>query len=200
MAELRKTKNKQGRFVDQEYLANADLNTLPYSIIEAQTNRLVTIHFETLTPQDVSELRNEDWTNAVFRDVWPQLTLVENTFKMVRTNAPDTRIQGVVRVGSVLWAGGLLEGSLLEAAPFNLHGYSAQTYRGVGRALVARLVAESILQGGQGRVGVLPRRGSEAFYYKLGFRQSKVFRLGTTEAQALLQSTLFPLIEAEEDG
>ena len=146
--------------MEQEDFANADPNTLPYFIKEQPTGDRVAIHFAALTPQDTAELRNEDWTNAVFRDVWPQLAGAGNTFKMVRTSAQDTRIQGVVHVGNVLWAGGLLEGSLLESAPFNLYGYAAQAYHGVGRALVARLVAESIVQGGQGRVGVRLRPGS----------------------------------------
>ncbi len=135
----------------------------------------------------------------MFKHVWPQLLTDENTFKLVRVSSTDTRIQGVAHVGSVLWAGGLLEKSLLEAAPFNLRGQPMQAYRGAGRTLVARLVVESILQGGQGRVGVVPRPGSEAFYQKLGFQPGKIFRLSSTNAQALLQTALLPAMGTQEE-
>ena len=183
-----------------EDLPGADPNTLPYFITEAQTGSRVPARFEPLTLQDAAELNNEDWQNAVFKHVWPQLLTDENTFKLVCVSSTDTRIQGVAHVGSVLWAGGLLEKSLLETAPFNLYGQSMQTYQGTGRALVARLVVGSILQGGQGRVGVVPRPGSEAFYQRLGFQPGKTFRLSSINAQALLQTALLPVQETKEEA
>jgi hypothetical protein len=67
--------------------------------------------------------------------------------------------------------GDSLTGSLLEAAPFNQYDrHETRVYREVGKQLVVRLVVESYQRGGQGKVLVQARPGSERFYEALGFR------------------------------
>ena len=171
-------------------LPGTDPNTLPYFITEAHTGRVVPVRFEWITPADQAELRNEDWQQAVFRDVWPELINDATTLKLVCVSGEDARIQGMILVGRVTRYGTWLKKNLLEAAPFNQHGRQVQIYRGVGRVLVARLIAESVLQGGQGRVLVKPRKRAKAFYRVLGFKEQQDFRLGIMEAETLLQSTL----------
>ena len=89
--------------------------------------------------------------------------------KLVCREGQDTTIQGIVHIGKIVFFGGPLRKSLLEAAPCNRKETESQRYRGVGRILVARLVVESFQQGGQGRVIVVPRKEIIPFYSKLRF-------------------------------
>lgn len=171
-------------------LPGSDLDTLPFYITASQSGRTVPVRFAPLAPEDADELTSELWRQAVFSDVWPQFIGDETTRKLVCTQNEDLRIQGLVRFGSVTRSGGLLKHNLLEAAPFNQHNTSVQQYRGVGRVLVARLVAESVAQGGEGRVAVSPRRGTEPFYLAIGFKMKNIMRLDSAAAETLLEATL----------
>ena len=57
-----------------------------------------------------------------------------------------------------------------QAAPANRARTVPRRYRGVGRVLIARLVAQSWVEGGRGKILVSPRPGTEPFYVGLGFR------------------------------
>jgi hypothetical protein len=103
----------------RDELPGSDPNTLPYFVLEVQTGQHVPVRFAPLTAADEAELRGMDWSQAVFRDVWPELVNDSRTFKMLCVNSHDTRIQGMVRLGQYAPVSGLLKKSLLEAAPFN---------------------------------------------------------------------------------
>ena len=182
-------------------LVGADPNTLPYFVVEARTGKRVAVQFASVTVADEAELRGEDWSQAVFRDVWPALVRDLNTFKLMRVGE-DSRIQGMVRVGDFVHRFRLLKKSLLEAAPFNRHGQGPRQYQGVGRVLVARLVAESLAQGGRGRVLVSARPGTQAFYASLGFENPpnppKMAIDDEDRIRELMQSVLLPASPIEE--
>jgi hypothetical protein len=183
--------------LERDELPGTNPNTLPYFISETQTGLRILVRFAPLTAADEAELRGMDWSQAVFRDIWPELVNDSNTFKMLCVNSHDTRIQGMVRLGQYAPVSGLLKKSLLEAAPFNRYGRSTQSYHGVGRVLVARLVIESVWQGGQGRVVVTPRPGSEVFYHTLGFRRSPKMILDSEDSiRALMTSVLLPSLSS----
>ena len=152
-----------------EDLPGINPNTLPYFITEPQTSRRVPARFEPLTSGDAVELNNEDWTQATFAPTWLQFVHKEDVYKLVRVDEQDRRIQGLIHVGVVPPGRTYLAKNLLEAAPFNQRHKNMREYQGIGRVLVARLVAESVIQGWQGRVRVRPRSGTVEFYTSLGF-------------------------------
>jgi hypothetical protein len=91
--------------------------------------------------------------------------------------------------------GDSLTGSLLEAAPFNQYDRGkTRAYREAGKQLVVRLVVESYQRGGQGKVLVQARLGSERFYEALGFRRvsrgGHRFLLGEAAAAGLVRQAL----------
>jgi hypothetical protein len=174
-----------------EDLPGADPNTLPYFITEAQTSRVIPVRFEALTAEDVPELTNEDWVQAVFAAAWRQYVYGERVLKLVCVAAEDQRIQGLLHLGSLDTSRVFLIESLLETAPFNRSNTSQQNYNGVGRVLVARLVVESVQIGGHGRVVVQPRSGTASFYETIGFKALPAKRryiLDTAQAKLLLES------------
>lgn len=114
----------------------------------------VNVCFEPLTGNDSSALEGDDWQGAQFGEVWKAWAEHEVALKLVRCDGSDKSILGVVKIGTVRRAnnrGGYLRDSLLETAPVYRHDMKARRYRGIGRVLVARLVAESKAQGAEGR-------------------------------------------------
>ena len=172
-------------------LPGADPNALSYFIMEAQTNCVVPVRFQALTAEDVPELTNEDWSQAVFAAAWRQYVYSGRVLKLVRVDAEDQRIQGLVYPGILDPSRSFLVESMLETAPFNRIKAPQQNCHGVGRVLVARLIVESVYSGGQGRVVVQPRTGTDAFYTAIGFMAlpaSRRYILNTERAALLLQS------------
>ena len=182
-------------------LLTADPNTLPYFVTEMRTGSIMPVRFEPLTPDDDVELRGERWSGAVFADVWPSYAHIPNTFKLVCVQNAVSDIQGIVHVGNIMTAGRFLKKSLLETVPSNQHQASQPDHKGIGRVLIARLVVESYLQRGQGKVMVRPRPGTELFYRALGFtpapRLPRRYILDRSEAEALLQKTLLHVLERQ---
>ncbi len=187
--------------LDLVLLLTADPNTLPYFITETRTGGVVPVRFEPLTPDDDAELKGDRWSAAVFKDVWPSYAHIPNTFKLVCVQDAASDIHGLVHVGKIMTASRFLKKSLLETAPSNQHQTSQPRYRGVGRVLIARLVVESYLQGGQGKVMVRPRPGTEPFYRALGFtpapRLPRRYILDPAAAETLLQKTLLDEPESQ---
>ena len=152
-------------------------NHLLYFIVE--NDRRVAAHFEPLMEEDKEELLGENWAHSVFQHAWHQFIGDPRTLKLVCDDDVERQIQGIVRLGTVVRVirnGGYLRHSLLETAPRNRTQAEQRTYRGVGRALLARLAMQSFNEGGQGRLLVHPRPGSEAFYIKLGFKKIEQLR------------------------
>ncbi|WP_395145006.1 GNAT family N-acetyltransferase [Armatimonas sp.] len=81
---------------------------------------------------------------------------------------------GIVRLGEVPSGVSFLMRSLLETNPecqsINARGTK---YRGIGRVLIARLVAESYNLGTQGQIRVKAHPRARGFYEALGFIPSK---------------------------
>jgi len=181
-------------------LLTADPNTLPYFISDTQGGNVVPVCFRPLTPDDDTELRGEKWSAAVFAEVWLNYVHIPNTFKLVCLQDSASDIQGIVHVGKIMTTSRFLKKSLLETAPSNQHQAPHPRYSGIGRILIARLVVESYLRGGQGRIMVRPRPGTEPFYRALGFtpapRLPRRYLLDTPEAEVLLQKTLLHVLES----
>lgn len=171
-----------------EELLSADPNTLPYRLRRVATGESGEVRFEPTTADDAEELRAEDWAKAKFAEVWPEFAELAGTLKVVLAQGEDRRIQGILKVGRVPFRGFPLGDSLLESAPWNQHGAEDREYRGIGRALVLRLVVESLRQGGGGSILVTAAPRSERFYEALGFvpgRQEAPDRFRLTQRRAM---------------
>jgi hypothetical protein len=149
-------------------LSGRDPNDLPYFVSDRLGSR-IEVCFQMLDESERERLRGPEWKGAVFHEVWPKLIGDKKTLKLVRKEDPSNRIEGMIRLGDVLGPGRHLRHSLLESAPPNRAGLAQRELFGVGRVLVARLIIESVLAGGTGRVLVHPRPGTEPFYRHLGF-------------------------------
>jgi len=152
-----------------EELLAADPNTLPYRLRRLATGEVVVASFEPSTAEDAEESGGEDWRGAKFAEVWPEFVELPGTLKLVLAHGEDRRIQGIMRLGQVEAPSCPLTGSLLESAPWNQEGAEPRGYAGVGRALVRRLVVESLRQGGEGSILDRAAPGSVGFYRALGF-------------------------------
>jgi hypothetical protein len=187
--------------LDPFSLLIGDPNSLPYFVKETLAGGVVPVRFEPLAPYDEAELRGQRWSKAVFSEVWPKYVHIHNTFKLVLVQETQKDILGLVHVGRVMPASRFLKKSLLETVPSERYQALRSHYRGVGRVLIARLIVESYLQGGQGNVMVRPRPGTEPFYSALGFtpapRLPRLYTLGAFEAETLLQRTLLETPELE---
>ena len=129
------------------------------------------VRFELLTAADALVLWGPSWAHAVFQAVWLNAAIAEfGALKVVAPADHDAGVLGLVLPGTIKKLRGPLEDSLLETAPELRYGNPARSYRGVGRVLVARLVAESIVKGGGGAIRVRVRPGMGSFYTRLGFR------------------------------
>ena len=110
----------------------------------------------------------------------------------------DDFIFGLLRMGVSLSArtvhGKLNTGSVLETAPHLRYHIRERRYQGVGKVLVARLIAESILRGYGGALIVSPRPQAIPFYLHLGFqpfsRDARRFYNRKETGSQLLQSVL----------
>jgi hypothetical protein len=183
--------------VDFLSLINQNSDALPYFITEIESDRPIPVRFALLTAADETELRGEGWAGAIFTEVWSGYAPIEQALKLISVAGTDKRIQGLVRIGTVLPGSQFLTKSLLEVAPFNRYDSQPRIYRGVGRVLIARLIAESYRQGTQGRIRVHARPGSESFYRALGFRTKlpPIFMLDTESAERLLNEVLLETLE-----
>ncbi len=172
--------------------AATDINLLPYFVINALTGERQRVYFAPLLPEDEAELRGPDWSRAVYRDVWIAFADDGQTFKLLCIEGSPGEILGLARIGIMKKSDKFLRKSLVESAPSNRTGAGLQKFAGVGRALVARIVAESFRIGGQGRIIVEPRPGSEFFHTRLGFqkRNAKEWQLGEVDAAILLALVL----------
>jgi predicted N-acetyltransferase YhbS len=188
---------------DQERIENLkqSVDTLSYVISEVGTDRPVSAYFSALTTADAAELQSAEWLRGRFRDVWLAWLNEEHTWKLVVHTDAEEKIQGIVRIGAIRhteFVGNALRDSLLEVAPVNRQGAEPRKYRGVGRALIARLIVESYRQGGTGNLLVRPVADSLPFYRTLGFqnvRHTRFYTLGEIEAKTLLASCLYnPII------
>lgn len=173
-------------------LLGANANALPYQITEAAQETKILASFEHLTEQDALEIQSVLWVGARFRDVWLAWLDEEHTFKLVIDSDVKKRIQGIVRLGEVNRAefvGLSLRGSLLETAPINRQQSLERMYSGIGNALIARMIVESLRQGAKGQLLVRPVDDSLPFYRHLGFHQVRYtpyYVLSAANAQAWL--------------
>jgi len=122
-----------------------------YYIKEALGSHRVAAHFVPLEAGDREEILSDDW-RGIFRAVWERIideqTLFQNVRKLVCESGDDTHILGLIFLADGQDEHWTFD-SLLEAAPFNQYNPAARSYRGVGKALVARLIAEHTHRGYQ---------------------------------------------------
>ena len=179
-------------------------------------NSSIPVRFEPLVEDDKIELDGPGWSEqhspipAVFAAVWPAHIGDRQTFKLVCVQRRDSnvhseyqRIQGLVRIGTVERRGGFLTGSLLETAPLNRWQLHDRRYSGVGRVLVARLIVDSYLQEGHGKVLVRATPRAATFYTEIGFKAVAplgYFALSEDGARNLLTHTLISSDSSEQTG
>ena len=165
-----------------------------YFLFDAVAGKDVCVRFEPLTESDRATLNEAKWREARFRDVWLEWARHGVALKLTRCDGEEQPILGLIRPGmapSINGRAGALRDSLLETSPAYRHGTAERRYRGIGRVLGARLVAESNAQGAEGRVLVRPVRDSIPFYRNLGFRDTPILaylKIETREAETLLQA------------
>lgn len=151
-------------------LQNADPDNLPYFVLDSERNR-IRVCFRQLDDGDVEALRGTDWRGAVFRDVWLSLAGRIPMLKLVRSNDSADEILGLLKLGKLDRPGGPLRFSLLEVAPSDQATNAMRIIRGIGTVMIARLVAQSVTEGGSGKIIVVYRPGTAGFYKHIGFRE-----------------------------
>jgi len=145
-----------------------------------------------LTADDISALNGDDWKGARFGEVWKQWAEHELALKLVRCDGGDKSVLGLVKIGvtrQIVGGAISLRDNLLETVPIYRYDKQHRQYRGIGRVLIARLVAASRAQGAGGRLFISPVPTSLPFYRALGFvptRNPRYWRLKTLEAEQLL--------------
>lgn len=172
---------------------------LPYYVLEGE--RPVRVWFTLLEAGDEDYI-NEWWKASIYFAVWQQVALHEvaqpTSLKLVVADEQETQILGLLRMGGgtsmQVTNGKRNTQSLLETAPRLRYASRQREYRGVGKVLVARLIAESIVRGKGGALIVTPRPQTYSFYRHLGFKPSSrdVNRFFVREGAGmqLLQSVL----------
>ncbi len=172
---------------------------LPYYVLEGQ--RPVRVRFTPLEAEDEAYI-NDWWYASVYFAMWQHLAQYElsrqATLKLVAAEGQDTSILGLLRMASdtsvQVMYGKLNTKSVLETAPRFRYPVQSRDYRGIGKVLVARLIAESIRHGQEGALVVSPRKIVVPFYLHLGFRRSSRnpnrFFIQQESGRQLLQSVL----------
>ncbi len=178
-------------------IKNSDLDTLPYRVW-SETNEPVAVRFALPTESDREKLSVYPWNLAVYGPAWPDFIGDSKTRKLISTDGDSPEILGMLRIGEALPGHYYLLRNLLEANPEYKYpkNLSSRRIRGIGRVLVARLVAESYNRGMEGRVQVRSHPGAVSFYKHLGFQENRlpfVYDLMKEEAEALFDLS----IEAE---
>ncbi len=162
-----------------EEITDQDSNRLPYFALGA-SGEPICVHFEPLVESDREALLSEPWASAVFAEVWPEFIGYSWALKLVY----NQEILGLLRLGAKPAGVNFLRENLLETRP-------ESGLRGVGRVLVARLVAESYNRGATGQVRVQSHRNAVGFYRHLGFKPNRTpfgYDLLRENAQALFGS------------
>jgi GNAT superfamily N-acetyltransferase len=162
-----------------EDIVGQDSNRLPY-VVHRATGEPVSVYFAPLDESDRAALLSEPWRSAVFAEVWPEFIGYSRALKLVY----DQEILGLLRLGEKPAGVNFLRENLLEARP-------ESELRGVGRVLVARLVAESYNRGAMGQVRVESHKNAVGFYQHLGFQANRTpsgYDLLREKAQALFES------------
>jgi Acetyltransferase (GNAT) domain len=152
--------------------------------------------FTLFSATDEAEIMGERWKNAIYRKAWIAflgLTPHNNLLKLHLDVTDTSNIEGLVKIGEIPEGGGALRTSLLESVPLNRWStQNPQGFSGVGRVLVARLIAESYKTGGNGVVTVEPNTKAIGFYERLGFRahikNKRYYTIDATQAEEVFQS------------
>ena len=173
----------------EERIRDRGANELSYLLWDAHKGERRIAFFAQLGRADRASLDKPAWSQAVFIDAWREhAEYGQLAFKLQADDGMG--MLGLVAPGKIRT--GFLAGSLLETVPGCQYPAIAP-YRGVGKVLVARLVVESILRAGKGRIMVLPRLECRGFYLNLGFVQAAHSRhlvLLEQPARALLEDTI----------
>ncbi|GEM_PF-2113517 len=174
-------------------------DTLPYFVMEA--GQRVQVRFTTLEPDDEQHIA-ASWTGAVYFDLWlydaHQAIMHQITRKLIAADGNTENILGLLRMGNAvsvrLTYRKLNTQSVLETAPHLHYRRAERAYHGIGKVLVARLIAESIVQGHGGALVVSPHTRAIPFYRHLGFhpyrRDQRRFSIEAVAGTRLLQSVL----------
>ena len=148
---------------------------LPYYVLEGE--RPVQVRFTPLESGDETYIN--DWgPTSVFFAMWQQAAQYDiarrTTLKLVAVEEQDNRILGLLRMGDDIQVraiyGKLNTQSILETAPRLRYRVQEREYQGIGKVLVARLIAESVYKGHSGALIITPRPHVVGFYRHLGFR------------------------------
>ena len=174
-------------------------DSFTYLIRESATGHEVPAAFVPLQYADLNTIAAENW-HGVFKPIWEQIAETEplrkRAYKIVCDDT-DKRTQGLLFLGIERGRDWSLD-CLLEAAPWNRHGAGDRLYRGVGKALIARVIAEHWRLGYHSPIQLEVNPRSHLFYQRLGFVQageaSASNRLFLPEAQArtIFESVVVP--------
>jgi GNAT superfamily N-acetyltransferase len=140
----------------------------------------IRVHFELLVDSDREALLSEPWRSAVFAEVWQEFLDYPQALKLIC----GQEIVGLLRLGEKPTGINFLRENLLESRP-------ESKLQGIGRVLVARLVAESYNKGAMGQVRVQSHKNAVGFYQHLGFKPNRTpfgYDLLRERAQALFES------------
>ena len=149
---------------------------LPYYVLEGQ--RPVQVRFKPLEAEDEVYI-TDWWRSSIYFAVWQQVAQYEvaqpTSLKLIVADEQEKQILGLLRMGGPSMQvsyGKLNTQSMLETAPRFRYRVQGRDYKGIGKVLVARLIAESVVHGKGGALIVTPRPQTYPFYRHLGFQPS----------------------------
>ncbi len=119
-----------------------------YFIQDVYTERRIPCRFLQLEPEDLDEIMSDAW-HGIFTPVWERIVqeeaLIKHARKLICLEEASS-IQGLLFLGTEIHERWTLD-CLLESAPQNQYNSPKRTFTGIGKALVARLIAEHIDRG-----------------------------------------------------
>jgi hypothetical protein len=149
-----------------------DWNNRRYFARRQSTNEIVGLCFRPFGVEDIPKLTGPKWTPSVFGDWWMDTATNDlrrqHLLKLVRSGSPPSEvIEGLLYMeDGPEWP----KNSILEAANSHRFGAIDRELIGVGRVLIARIVAESVGRGLQGGFFVEIASDATAFYETIGAR------------------------------
>lgn len=176
-----------------------DPDNLPYFVLSG--GQPLRVRFTPLEAEDAHRIA-ETWSGAIYFSVWEEVAsdpaTRQTTLKLIAADSSDDRILGLLRMASHVsmrfYSGGLKPLSVLETAPSFQHRRQDRRVTGAGKVLVARLIAESVLRGGEGKLIESLRPQSIPFYLHLGFqrdrRNPRLYVISREDGIDLLRSVL----------
>lgn len=168
-----------------------EINPTPYFVQDADSGKQVPMYFAPFTDRDMPMFLHE-WKDARYAlnfKAYSEIpTEQRNIFKLVENHNEDGRPHGLLYTGGELeqWHASVI----FESAPWNVFGSKNRQFRNVGKALVTRIVRESMARGMRGAFA-FSANGQSHFFERLAMQPlpqwPELYVLSHARAMELLQ-------------